>query len=582
MNKLLVATIAGLLTCGYGLKAAEEADIIIYGSSPAAISAAVQAKRMGKTAIIVSPEKRIGGLTTGGLGQTDIGNKKAFGGIALEFYRAVSDYYKDKNHWKWQQREDFIPEEQNVPDEAASKASKLDSMWLFEPHAALEILEGWEKRDGLVIHRGKRLDRAPGRVIVEAKAKGEGGRIAAFFTEDGVEYRGKMFVDATYEGDLMAAAGVTYFVGREDVRLYGENLGGVNRRCARAHQLSTGVDPYVVKGDKTSGFLPGIEGYDMGAADGTGDRRVQAYNIRMCLTDVPENRIPFKKPAGYDERDYELLFRNYEAHRAAGRTKFTAEWQYEGIPFINSLMPNRKTDTNNRGGFSTDFIGQNWSWPEASYAEREKIFRAHLKYQQGLMWTLANHPRIPEGVRAYMSKWGTTKDEFTDGAGDGWQTQLYVREARRLVGDYVMTENHCWGKLKAARPIAMGAYQMDSHHVRRYVGADGCVHNEGDVEEGWQQLAGNPYGVDYGAIIPKKAECVNLFVPVCMSATHMAFGSIRKEPVFFALGQAAGTAAAQAIDAKCAVQDLAYAPLAARLEKDGQVIRVAPKAPAKK
>ena len=566
MKHLGILAVAAMAVAGCEPTAVNEADIIIYGSSPAAIAAAVQAKRMGKTAIVVSPETRIGGLTTGGLGATDIGNKCAFGGIALEFYQAVSAYYKDPKHWVWQKREDYIPAEQ------CAQSGKIDSMWLFEPHAALEILEGWEKRDGLVIHRGKWLDRGKGKVRVEGQ--GQDRKIVSFVTLDGSVYKGKMFVDATYEGDLMAAAGVTYFVGREDVKLYNEELGGINRRCAHAHQFAQGVDPYVVKGDKTSGFLPGIEGYDQGEPDGTGDKRVQAYCFRMCLTDVPENRIPFKKPAGYDERDYELLFRNYEAHAKAGRTNFGKEWIAEGISFIMSRMPNGKTDTNNRGGFSTDFIGQNWNWPEASYEEREQILKAHLKYQQGLMWTMANHPRVPEAARKFMSRFGTTKDEFVGERGDGWQHQLYVREARRLVGDYVMTENHCWGRVKATRPVAMGAYQMDSHHVRRIVGKDGFVRNEGDVEEGWEQLAGNPYGVDYGAIIPKKAECVNLFVPVCLSATHMAFGSIRMEPVFFALGQVAGTAAAQAIDAGCAVQDLAYAPLASRLRADGQVIEV--------
>lgn len=291
-----------------------------------------------------------------------------------------------------------------------------------------------------------------------------------------------------------------------------------------------------------------------------GGRRVQAYCFRMCLTDVPENRIPFAKPADYDERDYELLFRNYEA----GET---------GLPWINSKMPNRKTDTNNRTGFSTDFIGQNYDWPEASYAERERILQAHLTYQQGLMWTLANHSRVPAHVREEVSKWGTCRDEFADGPGDGWQGQLYVREARRLIGDYVMTEANCRKQRTAERPVAMAAYTMDSHHVRRYVTKDGWVKNEGDVEVG----GGNgPFGIDYGALVSKRGECANLFVPVCLSASHIAFGSIRMEPVFFALGQAAGTAAAQAIADGVCVQDVDYDRLAKRLKADGQVLTTDP------
>ena len=556
MKQLIAAVCAALVA---PLALAESYDIVIYGSSPAAISAAVQAKRMGKRAVIVSPETRIGGLTTGGLGQTDIGNKAAFGGIALEFYRAVADYYRDDKNWTREKRGDYLPDGQ------CSGSKGEDSMWTFEPSAALRILEGWEKRDGLDIRRGEYLDRQS-----KSGVEVEGGRIKSIKTLSGKVYRGKMFVDATYEGDLMAAAGVSYTVGREANAVYGETLNGVQHGNAVYHQFEKGVDPYVVKGDAKSGLLPNVEPYDAKEKDGDGDRRVQAYCFRMCLTDAPENRIPFKKPANYDERNYELLFRQFAA-KPANAFDGNCTWK---LPWINSRMPNRKTDTNNRDGFSTDFIGRNWAWPEASYAEREKILQEHLDYQRGLMWTLANHPRVPEKVRAIVSKWGTCKDEFPDGFGDGWQRQLYVREGRRMVGDTVMTEHHCRGEAEVSRPVAMAAYTMDSHNVRRHVGADGFVHNEGDVEVG----GGKPYPIDYGALIPKRGECANLFVPVCLSASHIAFGSIRMEPVFFALGQAAATAAAQAIDAGCAVQDLAYAPLAARLLVDGQRLRPEPPA----
>ena len=548
---MTVALAAGLAAAGWG---DESFDVVIYGSSPAALTTAIEAKGLGKSVVIVSPETRIGGLTTGGLGQTDIGNKSAFGGLALAFYRDIARYYADDAHWTREKRTDYLPDGQ-------CKGSKgKDSMWTFEPSAALAVLESWEKRHGLDIRRGERLDRGKGGV------EKTDGRIRAFRTLSGKVFRGKMFVDATYEGDLMAAAGVSYAVGREDVSVYGETLNGCQPQQGK-HKFFPGVSPYVKAGDPASGLLPCIE-KDPIEPEGRGDRRVQAYCFRMCLTDDPANRIPFAKPADYDERNYELLLRNLEIQDLPENREIVKKDWLHGMPWINSRMPNRKTDTNNRTGFSTDFIGQNYRWPEASYEEREQILKAHLSYQRGLMWTLANHPRVPEKLRNEFARWGTCKDEFTDGLGDGWQRQLYVREARRLVGECVMTEAHCRGKAVAARPIAMAAYQMDSHHVRRYVGADGFVQNEGDVEVG----GGKPYPIDYGAILPKRGECANLLVPVCMSASHIAFGSIRMEPVFFALGQAAGAAAALAVEQGAAVQDVDYAKLRERLLAGGQVL----------
>ena len=568
--KTITIAILGILTSAPVLHA-DEYDLVVYGSSPAAISAAVQAKRMGLRAVIVSPEKRIGGLTTGGLGQTDAGVTWAFGGIAREFYRDVARHYARPESWTRQKSADYLPDGQCAGTKAA------DAMWTFEPSVALGILEGWEKRDGLDIRRGKRLDRTSGKVKVdevEVEGRGRQRKIRSFLTEDGTEYCGKVFVDATYEGDLMAAAGCSYAVGREANAVYGETNNGIEFRYARWHQLMPKVDPYVVPGDPKSGLLPGIEAPVGGEKDGDGDRRIQAYCFRMCLTDDPSNRIPFAKPAEYDEREYELLLRNFEA----GETR---------IPWINSKMPNRKTDTNNSRGFSTDFIGRNWAWPEASYDEREKIFAAHLAYQRGLMWTLANHPRVPESIRNEVAKWGTCRDEFTDGPGDGWQSQLYVREARRLIGEYVMTEHNCRGDRLAPHPVALAAYGMDSHHVRRRMTAEGFVQNEGDVEDnrviapfgpdGARSKAGprmSPYPIDYGTIVPKRSEAANLIVPVCVSASHMAFGSIRMEPVFFALGQVAGTAAALAVEAGVPVQAVDYVALRGRLLSDGQVLRM--------
>ena len=534
-----------------------ERDLVIYGSSPAALTAAIEAQRLGRTAVIVCPETRIGGLTTGGLGQTDIGNKSAFGGLALQFYRDVADWYKVDSHWKYEKRSDYIPDGQ------CAGSFGEDSMWTFEPSAALAILERWERENKLEIVRGEFLDRKPGGVVRN------GSRIVAIKTLSGKTFRGKMFVDATYEGDLMAAAGVSYTVGREANSVYGETISGVERALSKNHQFNKGVSAYVKPGDPTSGLLPYVEP-DTAEPEGAGDRRVQAYCFRMCLTDEPSNRIPFVKPEGYDPLTYELLLRNLEAIDPETLAKNSGRpWKF--MPWINSRMPNRKTDTNNRTGFSTDFIGQNHAWPEASYEERAKLLKAHLDYQMGLVWTLANNPRVPEPIRNRVAKWGTCKDEFADGLGFGWQSQLYVREARRLVGDYVATEHDVLRKRTTSRPVAMAAYGMDSHHVRRYVGKDGFVRNEGNIEN-WR-AGGKPYPLDYGVIVPKKDECENLFVPVCVSASHMAFGSIRMEPVFFALGQVAGAAAALSVDAGCAVQDLPYERLKKVLVAEGQVLK---------
>ncbi len=390
-----------------------------------------------------------------------------------------------------------------------------------------------------------------------------------------------MFIDATYEGDLMATAGVTYTYGRESNKEYNETLNGVQAnkialtmrgtisRNAHNHNFIDGVDPYIVKGDPSSGLLPFITEGGKPGIDGHGDKKIQAYCFRMTLTNHPENRIPFQKPDDYNELEYELLFRNYEA--ATGPVDKMYTYGDPLVPWINSAMPNRKTDTNNQKGFSTDFIGQNWDYPEASYEEREKIVEKHRSYQQGLMWSLAYHPRIPKVVRDVVSQWGTCKDEYE--REDGWQEQLYIREARRMLSSYIMTQHNCEGYEVAEDPVGMAAYGMDSHNVQRYVDANGYVQNEGNVEaHGFP-----PYPVSYRSIVPNKNECTNLLVPVCVSSTHIAFGSIRMEPVFMILGQSAATAAALAIDNKTDVQSLDYSILKTHLLKDKQILSYTPK-----
>ncbi|TWU16711.1 FAD-dependent oxidoreductase [Planctomycetes bacterium Poly21] len=523
-------------------------DVVVYGGTSAGIAAAVQVKRMGGSVIVLEPSRRIGGLTTGGLGQTDIGNKAAIGGIARDFYQRVQEYYRQPDHWDWQRRDAYRDGGQTRTGNAE------EAMWTFEPSAALTIMQDLVREYEISVLLEQRLvrthnansSRSTAGVTLTNK------QITAITMDNGRTYRGRAFIDATYEGDLMAAAGVSYTVGRESNSQYNETLNGVETRHARSHQFMPSVDAYVVSGDPSSGLLPGIDPQGPGE-EGASDRRVQAYCYRMCLTDHPENRIAFAKPDGYDPLVYELLLRNFEAGEKA-------------LPWINSSMPNRKTDTNNSRGFSTDFIGQNYEYPEADYTEREAIAQRHRHYQQGLMWTLANHPRVPAHIRKEVSRWGTCRDEFE--REDGWQQQLYVREARRMLGVTVMTQHHCQGRQVAADPIGLAAYTMDSHNVQRYVDADGHARNEGDVQVG----GFSPYPISYGSITPRADQCENLLVPVCLSASHIAFGSIRMEPVFMVLGQSAATAAMQAIEANVSVQAISYETLRAQLLADNQVL----------
>ncbi len=538
------------------------ADVIIYGGSSAGITAAIQTARLGKSVLIIEPTNRLGGLTTGGLGQTDIGNKQVIGGISREFYRNIKRHYSDSANWVWQFRSEYV-------DGGQTRSKKdEDAMWTFEPSAALKVYQDMIKDLHITIVYNQKLNRATG-ISKEANA------INSITMESGDTYYGKIFIDATYEGDLLAAAGISYTVGRESNSQFGESLNGVQAsefgttllgtvsHNSIHHNFIDGVDPYIVKGDPSSGLLPFIHEGGPGI-DGQDDKGIQAYCFRMTLTDHPENRIPFEKPENYNELEYELLFRNYEA--AEGPIEEMYSYGDPLIPWINSAMPNRKTDTNNQKGYSTDFIGQNWDYPEASYAEREAISERHRLYQQGLMWTLAYHPRIPKKVRDKVSQWGTCKDEYE--REDGWQQQLYIREARRMISSYVMTQKNCEGIEWVDDPIGMAAYGMDSHHTKRYVNSEGYVSNEGNVEAHVKA----PFPISYRSIIPKKEECCNLLVPVCLSATHIAFGSIRMEPVFMVLGQSSAVIACLAIEEGKAVQDLEYNKVKIKLINQGQII----------
>jgi hypothetical protein len=511
-------------------------DIVVYGATSGGVAAAVQAGRMGHSVVLIEPGRHVGGLTSGGLGATDIGNKAAIGGISREFYRRVKTHYDQPSAWKFESSDAYGSRRQK-PGE--------DTMWTFEPAVAEQILKEMLREAQVEVVCGERLDLRNG---VEREAN----RIAAIRMESGRRFAGRAFLDCTYEGDLMAKAGISYHVGREASSLYGETLNGVQTKRAVSHQFMPDVDPYVRPGEPASGLLPGLHDGPPGE-EGAGDDRVQAYCFRMCLTDAEENRVPFEKPEGYDPLRYELLLRNLEA----GETV---------IPWSPTMMPNRKTDTNNNRGFSTDNIGMNYAWADGDYAERERIFQEHLRYQRGLMWTLANHPRVPESMRREVGRWGNCRDEFPENG--GWSHQLYVREARRMISCYVMSQDDCQGRRTAQDPVGLAAYGMDSHNVQRYVDAQGKVRNEGDVQVG----GFSPYGVSYRAIVPKQEQCENLLVPVCLSASHIAYGSIRMEPVFMVLGQSAATAAVLAIEESVPVQRLDYGKLRTRLLADGQIV----------
>lgn len=523
-----------------------EADICVYGGTAGGVAAAVQAARMGKRAVIVEPGHHLGGMTSGGLGATDIGNKAAIGGIAREFYRRIAEHYSRDDAWVHETREEYF-KERGGRSTLRELTSPDATMWTFEPHVAERILFNLINEEKVPVYFRQRL----------ARVNKQGTRLVEITMESGKVFRAKMFIDATYEGDLMALAGVSYTVGREANATYNETLNGVRAHTPH-HQFTVPVDPYRTPGDSASGLLPFIQSGDAGEP-GSADHRVQAYNFRLCYTQVPANRLPHKPPAKYDPARYELLARYVETLVAAGKTPQLRDF------WAPAWMPNRKTDINNRGGFSTDFIGENYDYPAADPPTRARIWQAHEDYIRGFVYFLATSPRVPENIRLEMQEWGPARDEFFDT--DGWPHQLYVREARRMVSDYVMTEHHCRGHTRVEDPVSLAAYTMDSHNCQRIV-KNGRVENEGDVQVGGFL----PYPISYRSIVPKAGECDNLLVPVCLSASHIAYGSIRMEPVFMILGQSAATAAAFAIDANSSVQEVDYQQLRARLLAGKQIL----------
>jgi FAD dependent oxidoreductase len=491
-----------------------QTDVCIYGGTSAGVIAAYAAKKLHHTVLLIEPGYRLGGLSSGGLGYTDIGNKYVVTGLARDFYRRVGRHYH-----KFEQ-------------------------WTFEPHVADSIFRDYTKRANITVLFGERLQKV---------TRSKDNTITSITLENPKtnltrEIKAKEYIDCSYEGDLMAKAAVSYTTGREANTVYNETVDGVQLKDK--HQFPDNIDPYVIAGHPESGLLWGISP-DSLQPDGTGDKKIQSYNFRLCLTDDPANRIPITRPAHYDSTHYELLLRYLNSHPVK---------DLDAIIKIDA-MPNHKTDINNNGPFSTDMIGMNYAYPDGNYATRRQIIKDYEEYTKGLLYFIGHAPRIPEYLRREMLTWGYPKDEYPET--DHWTPQLYIRESRRMIGAYVMTQNNCQGKTIVDDGIAKGAYNMDSHNAERIV-THGMAKNEGDV-----QLGGiSPYPIAYRAITPKTEECTNLLVPVCLSASHMAYGSIRMEPVFMVLAQSAAYAACQAIDHQKTIQNIDISQLQKDLKKN--------------
>lgn len=497
----------------WGHNMQQQYDIVVYGGTSAGMIAAVQAAQMGKSVVVIETGARIGGLTTSGLGATDAGDPAAIGGLSRQFYHHVSDKY-----------------------------NREGVTWRFEPKAALEVFQEYVDAYQIPVFVKEKLDLKDG--VIKSQ-----DRIEAIRMESGKTFAGNVFIDATYEGDLMAAAGVSYVTGRESNDEYGETLNGIQP----AQPLPYPIDPYRTAGDPASGLLERVNA-STGGEVGQGDSRTQAYNYRMCLTNDPENRIFIDQPPGYKEEDYELLFRLIESG-------------YDGLFFKLTVMPGNKTDSNNcYAHCSTDYIGANESYAVADYKQREQMNKAHETYQKGLVWTLQNHPRVPERIKEVYRPWGLPLDEFTEN--NHWPPQLYVREARRMRGESVITEHTVYRQEAVHDVVALGSYAMDSHTVQYVIGTDGTIHTEGNFFAGVPA----PFPISYRTIIPQRAECANLLVPVCLSATHAAYGSVRMEPVFMVLGQSAAIAAVLAAEQNRAVQDVDYEELRRLAEQHGQIL----------
>lgn len=510
-----------------------KADVIIYGGTSAAIMSAVQISKMNKTVVIVSPDKHLGGLSSSGLGFTDTGDKSVIGGLSREFYQRIYQYYQKSESWKGQKKEAYGNVGQGIP----AIDGENRTMWIFEPHIAEQVFEDLVKEYRIQVFRDEWLDRKHG--VLK-----KGTIIKEITTLSGKRFKGSIYIDATYEGDLLAASGVSYHVGRESNNQYNEKWNGIQKGVFHhGHHFNDikRISPYIISDDSTSGLLPKVSNQPVGE-NGEADSKIQAYCFRMCLTKNQDNLVPIKKPQDYNSAQYELLVRVFDA----GWDEFFSKFD---------PIPNLKTDVNNHGPFSFDNIGMNYDYPEATYERREVIVKEHETYQKGLIYFIQTDPRVPAKIQEEMKRWGLAKDEFVDNG--NWPYLLYIREARRMIGLFVMTENEILGRIKVKESIGMGSYTMDSHNTQRYVTSEGYVQNEGDVGVHPKQA----YRIALGSILPKKKECENLIVPVAVSSSHIAYGSIRMEPVFMILGQSAGIIAALALSEGVKIHQLEYSKI---------------------
>lgn len=503
-------------------------DVVVYGGTSAGVCAAVQIARMGHTVALVEPGRHFGGMSVEGLGDSDIDNKPNFknsvaiGGLAREFYERIGRAY-----------------------------GRQGPQWRFEPHVAERVFAEFldEQQARITLFREHHL-----REPLAAAVEKEGARLVALHCDNGARLRGDVYIDATYEGDLLAAAGVETVIGREPNAQYGETKNGIRAETTHA-QFKVRVDPYRIPGDAGSGVIATVQDEPPGTP-GDGDHRIQAFCFRMCLTSDPANRMPFVRPPDYDPADYEI----YRRYLAAGGELWTPQ----------ARLPNGKTDLGSWHDLSANLYGMNHEYPGGDYRTRTRILREHLRFTQGLCWFLANDPAVPETLRRVWGQWGTCRDEFTDHG--GWPRMFYVREGRRMVSDIVITEHHTRrrGAAPVADAVAVAFWPTDTHSVRRIV-RDGAAYNEGFVfdDETW-----GPFGISYGALVPRRRECTNLLTPTCPSSSHVAYGAIRLEWTFMALGQAAGTAAVLALEHRRPVQEVDYADLSEQLRRDGQILAV--------
>lgn len=509
------------------VKAAEVYDLVVYGGTAAGVVTAVSGARQGLKVVLLEPRHHLGGMVSGGLSRTDVGRREVIGGMALEFYWRAGRHYEMFRYLQ-------------------------DIAWLPEPKVAEIIFREMASEAKIDVRFRHRLREKTGVIR-------EGRKVTEIVMENGNAFRGKIFADCSYEGDLMAQAGVSYTWGREGMRQYGEDLAGVRGKTPY-HQFLVDIPAKDEKGQ----LLPEISPDPPGEI-GSADKKVQAYNFRMILTDDPANQTPFPQPPGYQPERYRLL-----AHLLKAMTVQKGRALRINDVTGPGMIPNRKGDFNNNGAFSTDYIGKNYDYPDGSYQRREEIWREHENYVKGFFYFLAHDPRVPAELQADVNRWGMAKDEFTDNG--NFPNQLYIREARRMVGDFVVTQKDLQTELGKADPIGMGSYNSDSHNIQRVVAANGMVTNEGDV-----QVAVKPYQIPYRVMLPKKTEAVNLLVPVCFSASHVAYSSLRMEPQYMIIGQAAGVAAGMAIRDSLAVQEIDTGALTTKLKEEGAIMELDPR-----